>query len=95
MKRSGYPCGITFDELFSNFKSTKEDRELIIKTLIDEGYSEKGICYGAGRSEEKIAKYVGDPRFCNIFINEVRKNSLKIGDKRWENKMKSVRKYDE
>lgn len=95
MSRSGYPCGITFDELFSNFKSTNEDRELIIKTLVDEGYSEKGICYGAGRSEEKIAKYVGDPRFCSIFINEVRKNSLKIRDPKWDKRMKRVNKYGE
>ena len=79
MVRKGYPCGDTFEEVFSRFSVPKDIELKIRKTLVGEGYSERGICYGAGHSESKLCKYIGDSRFGTIFINEVRKNAFRTG----------------
>lgn len=79
MIRRGYPCGDTFEEVFSRFV-VDEDTETKIRTILkSEGYSERGICYGAGCSEQKLTKFIGDSRFLWVFVNEVRKNANKPG----------------
>lgn len=82
-------CAKTLPELFNYFHVNLKDRDYIERVLTSEGYTILGICYGATRSEEKLLRFVGDPRLPNIFINEVRKNALKAGDPRWTNKKKN------
>ena len=79
-----YICGKTLPEVFDYFHIKPKDRYYIEYTLISEGYTPLGICYGANKSEEKLLSFAGDSRLPNIFINEIRKNSLKAGDHRWE-----------
>lgn len=81
-----YSCGKTLSELFNYFNIIQKDRERIERILVAEGYTALGICYGAARSEEKLLRFAGDSRLPNIFINEVRKNALRAGDPRWENR---------
>lgn len=75
MIRQGYPCGDTLEEIMDDFHITPERIERIRKLLVNEGYSIHGICYGVGKSRSKLLKFVGDVRFDNILINEVRKNA--------------------
>ena len=79
-----YICGKTLPELFDYFHIKPQDRNYIERTLTSEGYTPLGICYGAACSEEKILRFIGDPRLPNIFINEVHKNALLPGDPRWK-----------
>lgn len=88
MSHNPYPCGVTFQQLCICFHIGDESAKRIKRHLLGEGYTERGICYGAGRAHEKLLKFVGDPRFDNIFENEVRKYALKPGDPRWETKSK-------
>jgi hypothetical protein len=73
-------------DLFNYFHIAPKDRERVERILTSEGYTTLGICYGAARSEEKLLHFAGDSRLPNIFINEVRKNALRAGDPRWENR---------
>lgn len=79
-------CGTTLHDIFNYFNVKPKDRDLIAKTLISDGYTTRGICYGATRSEQKLSQMRGHPSYATIFINEVRKNALKPGDSRWNNK---------
>lgn len=81
-----YRCGRTLPELFDYFHIKPNDQETIERVLTTEGYSPLGICYGAAKAESKLSKFIGDPRFVTIFINEVHKYALKINDPRWQNK---------
>ena len=78
-----YSCGKTLHEVFDRYHIKPKDRNMIERVLISDGYTPLGICYGASQSEEKLLRFVDDPRLPNIFINEVRKNALKAGDPRW------------
>lgn len=89
MAKFNYHCGRTLPEVFDYFHVHQCDREYIERTLTSEGYAPLGICYGATKSEEKLLRFVGDPRLPNIFINEVHKNSLKPRDPRWESRKKN------
>ena len=81
-----YFHGTTLHDIFNYFNVKPKDRDLIAKILISEGYTTRGICYGATRSEQKLSQMRGHPSFATIFINEVRKNALKPNDPRWNNK---------
>lgn len=83
MSKFNYPCGRTLPDLFDYFHIQSRDRDYIEHILTAEGYTVLGICYGAAKSEEKLLRFAGDIRLPNVFINEVRKNSLKPGDSRW------------
>lgn len=72
MVTNGYPCGNTLKELFEYFHVPKEQSAYLTGYLISEGYSKKGICYGAARKRDTLLKYVGDSRFNAVFINAVR-----------------------
>lgn len=80
MITSGYPCGNTLKELFDYFHLSKEQGAYLTGYLISEGYSKKGICYGAAQKRETLLKYVGDSRFNSIFINAVRLHSTNWRD---------------
>ncbi len=71
-----------------NFRVKQTDRDKISDILLREGYTVQGICYAASRAEEKLYKFVDDPRFVAIFINEVKKYSYKKNDPRWGSKNK-------
>ena len=79
-----YSCGKTLPEVFNYFHINPKYRCYIERVLTSQGYTHLGICYGAARSEEKLLRFVDDPRLSSVFINEVRKNALKAGDPRWE-----------
>lgn len=83
-----YILGDTPKKVFDSFNVDEKTREYILRTLFSEGYTAKGICYAAAMSEEKLYRFIGDSRFESVFINEVRKNALKPGDPRWENRKK-------
>lgn len=83
MYSKAYPCGSTFDECFERFRVQQNHRDKIISILKDEGYTEKGICYAAGKAENKLVSYIYETNFDWIFINEVRKYAMKPGDPRW------------
>jgi len=83
LKRKGYCCGDTIDEVFDEFSVTEKDQALIKRVLFKDGYTEKGICYGASMGKNKILSFLQDSRFASIFINEVRKYALKPGDPKW------------
>ena len=72
MIRSGYPCGDTLEELRDEFRISPQRMERIVR-LLGEGYSVHGICYAAGKSRDKLLRFVDDNRFDNILMNEVRK----------------------
>lgn len=81
-----YSCGNSFMELINTFHLDPDKANIIFDMLLKEGYSERGICYGASRAENKILKFVGDSRIYSILANEVRKYALKSGDPRWDSK---------
>lgn len=83
-----YSCGKTLEQVFMNFRVNQKDREKISNFLLMEGYTIQGICYAASRAEEKLYKFVDDPRFASVFINEVKKYAYKKNDPRWELKNK-------
>lgn len=83
MFSKSYPCGSTFEECFERFRVSPTRRDKIISILRNEGYTEKGVCYAAGRAENKLVAYIYEPNFDWIFINEVRKYAMKPGDPRW------------
>ena len=93
MYTKSYPCGSTFDECFERFRVPANRREKLISILINEGYTEKGVCYAAGMAENKLTKYIHESNFDSIFINEVRKYEMKPGDQRWNNKLWKSRNY--
>lgn len=80
MVRRGYPCGDTLEELSFDLHITPERMDRVKKLLLAEGYSIHGICYGAGRARDKLITFIGDNRFDNILINEVRKYAKKWGE---------------
>jgi hypothetical protein len=76
---------LKYEQVFASLLipfTEKEKREL--KKIEQQGWTERGICYAAARSFDKLMKYRKDDRFWSIFINEVKKWSLKKGDPRWE-----------
>lgn len=77
MIRRGYPCGDTLDEVALDLHITPERMKRIKEALGKEGYSTHGICYGAGKSRDKLLRFVGDGRFDGILMNEVRKYATK------------------
>lgn len=84
MKRRGYPVGDTLGELCAEFGVSFDDlTRRVVKPLLKEGYTIKGICYGIGRGRAKLHRLRSDERFFFFMINEVRKYSLKPGDPRW------------
>lgn len=85
-KCRSYPLGKTFQEVFANFRIPSRIGDLIISMAKKEGYTETGVCYAAGKGEDKIRKFIGDNRFVSVFMNEVRKYALKPGDPRWNKK---------
>lgn len=93
MFSKSYPCGSTFEECFERFRVPYEHRNKLMAILKNEGYTEKGICYAAGKAEEKLVTYIGEPNFDWIFINEVRKYAMKPGDQRWNNKLWKSKSY--
>lgn len=79
-------CGNTFGELVNTFHLDQDRSDKIFAMLLNEGYSESGICYGVSRAENKILRFIGDSRIYSIIVNEVRKYALKSGDPRWDQK---------
>lgn len=78
-----YVLGDTPKKVFDNLGVDEKTGAGILKVLMSEGYTAKGICYAAAKSEEKLYRFIGDTRLRNVFINEVRKNALKPDDPRW------------
>lgn len=62
-----------------------------INDLKTEGFSETGIVFGIMKSIDKVIKFKDDSRFVGIIKNEVRKNSFKTNDPRWNDKKKGVK----
>lgn len=83
-----YECGNTFEEITDRFRISKQDSEKIFSILLKQGYTEKGICYAAGKAEQTLLKFIGDSRFNSVFINSVKKYALKSNDPRWNTKRK-------
>lgn len=82
MIRPGYPCGDTVEEVFDYFHIGEKRGAYLLGYLISEGYSKKGICYGAGQKRDNLLKYVSEPaRFDSIFINAVRQYATNWRDK--------------
>lgn len=59
---------------------TPERIDRIKKLLLAEWYGILGICYGAGKSRDKLTTFIGGSGFDNILINEVRKCATKWGE---------------
>jgi len=49
-----------------------------------QGWTERGICYAASRSFDKLYEMRRDSRFWSVFYNEVKKWAFKKDDPRWE-----------
>ena len=81
-----YSAGYTVEEVFDNFGVSQSDGKRIARELYDEGYTKRAICYAATLAEDKLHRFVGDPRFEGVFKNEVRKHAFKRNDPRWNNK---------
>lgn len=81
-----YVLGSTPEEVFKNLKVDKETGKFILEKLFEEGYTARGICFAAAKSEEKLYRFIGDSRFKSVFINEVRKSAFKPDDQRWESR---------
>lgn len=73
MYTKGYPAGSTFQEIFDSLNISERIGTPIVNSLMEEGYSQKGICYAVGKSLDKILKFRADNRFAGVFKNEVRK----------------------
>ena len=87
MRKRGYPCGDTLEELWDEFRQDPaKAQKFIVAPLLKEGYTVHGICYAAGVAQEKLRRFIGDRRFYSIFQNEVRKFALKRNDPRWNPK---------
>lgn len=69
-------------------KNFDEKLQTCVKYLEKEGYEEKNIAYVIWKVQEKLSIYKGDPRFCSILQNEVRKNGLTKSQwqEYWKNK---------
>lgn len=74
----------TLREVFDYYHVKPKDQLTIARILSEEGYTVRGICYAASKSEEKLSRFVADSRFVSVFINEVHKLALKPGDPRWK-----------
>lgn len=83
-----YYLGRTLDEIQFWYGFNDKEKEIIRKTLKEEGFSELSICYIATKYRDKLTMYVHDDRFVSIFINKVRTNAYKTGDPRWNNTKK-------
>ena len=83
-----YRFGTTLDGVFTNFHVKPQDQKTIIEFLKRENYSNLAACYVASRSEEKLSRFMGDSRFASVFINEVKKYTIKSNDPRWKEKNK-------
>ena len=75
----------TLREVFDYYHVKPKDQLTIARILSEEGYTVRGICYVAALSEEKLSRFVTDPRFVSVFINEVHKLAFKSGGPRKEN----------
>lgn len=84
MAKFNYNCGRTLPEVFDYFHVRQHDREYIERTLISEGYTPLGICYGTTKSAEKITSFRGRFAASKHFDERGTKNSFKSGDPRWE-----------
>lgn len=84
MHTSTYRCGNTLDEVWADLKLDPEvAQRRVVNPLLLEGYSPLAICYAAGRSCDKLTKFIGDTRIYSVLVNEVRKHAFKRDDKRW------------
>ncbi len=74
----------TYAEAFEMLNIRPNDKiKGIVSRLEHEGRSEKSICYALWKSQEKIRKFRGDPRFYSVFENEIKKWSWSRDDPRW------------
>ena len=80
-----YEYGHNFTEAFDllHIKYNKGIYDKVIKELIQEDYSESGICYVIRKQLHHLQQFVGQHRFWSILQNEVRKNVRKIHDPYW------------
>lgn len=85
-KEFSYKAGVLVEDVFLNLGISPEDGTRIAKELYEEGYTKRAICYTATVAEEKLARFIGDPRLEGILKNEVRKRAIKRGDPRWNDK---------
>ena len=79
-----YKLDTTIQDVLKYFELPLERRNKLEDILTRMGYTNKGVAYAAVRAEDKLWKLRRDPRFDNIFINEVTKSALLPGDPRWE-----------
>lgn len=78
-------------EIFDYFRVKEVNRGEILRRLYALGYTERGICFGLRKSEDKLLKYMHDNRFMSIFVNEVKKNAFSKNDPRWLKYRKDIR----
>lgn len=67
MSKFNYPCGRTLPELFDYFHIKLCDGDYIARTLISEGYTTLGICYGAAKSDINCF-VLQETHGCQIFL---------------------------
>lgn len=77
----------TYKDAFEGVLGIKFDEKLqaFVKTLEEEGHTEKSISYSIWRSQEKLSKFKHDARFLGVLKNEILKYSWPKGDPRWNN----------